>query len=66
MRKNPKVSPQKKASPPAPDRELGRSQAKPLVVDVGIKFARDLRAKGTPQLCKPVDKAFRDSLYEDD
>jgi antitoxin VapB len=55
MRKNPKVSPQKKAS-----------QAKPLVVDVGIEFARDLRAKGTPQLCKPVDKAFRDSLYEDD
>ncbi len=36
----------------------------PSFVDVGVKFVRDLRAKGKPERGKPVDKAFRDSLYE--
>jgi antitoxin VapB len=35
------------------------------LVDLGVQFCRDLRAKGNPQSGKPADKAFRDSLYED-
>jgi antitoxin VapB len=46
--------------------ELERERAKPSLVDIGVKFVRDLRAKGRPELGKPADKAFRDSLYEDD
>ena len=46
--------------------ELEREKAMPSFVDVGIKFVRDLRARGKPDRGKPVDKAFRDSLYEND
>jgi antitoxin VapB len=46
--------------------ELEREQAKPSLVEVGIKFVRDLRAKGRPERGRAADKAFRDSLYEND
>lgn len=46
--------------------ELEREQGKPSLVDVGIQFCRDLRAKGNPAMGQPADKAFRDSLYGDD
>lgn len=46
--------------------ELEREQGKPSLVDLGVQFCRDLRANGNPQSGKPSDKAFRDSLYEDD
>lgn len=45
--------------------ELEREQGKPSLVDLGVQFCRDLKAKGNPQNGKPADKAFRDSLYED-
>jgi len=44
--------------------ELEREKSKPSLVEVGLGFIRDLRAKGNPAHGKPVDKAFRDSLYE--
>jgi antitoxin VapB len=31
-----------------------------------MAFARELRAKGNPEKGLPADKAFIDSLYEDD
>lgn len=46
--------------------ELEREKGKPSLVDVGVQFLRDLRARGNPARGKPADKAFRDSLYEDD
>ncbi|MDT2023251.1 type II toxin-antitoxin system VapB family antitoxin [Methylocella sp. CPCC 101449] len=45
--------------------ELEREQGKPSLVELGIQFTRDLRAKGQPAEGQPADKAFRDSLYED-
>lgn len=45
--------------------ELEREQGKPSLVELGIRFCRDLRARGNPASGRPVDKAFRDSLYED-
>ena len=45
--------------------ELEREQGRPSLVDLGVQFCRDLRAKGNPQSGKPADKAFRDGLYED-
>ncbi len=45
--------------------ELEREQGRPSLVDLGVKFCRDLRAKGRPATGHPADKAFRDSLYED-
>lgn len=45
--------------------ELEREQEKPTLVEVGVQFCRDLRAKSHPGRGKPADKAFRDSLYED-
>ena len=45
--------------------ELEREQGKPSLVDLGVQFCRDLRAKGNPQSGKAADKAFRDNLYED-
>ncbi|MGT2504631.1 hypothetical protein ACVOMS_35040 (plasmid) [Bradyrhizobium guangxiense] len=45
--------------------ELEREQGKPSLVDLGVQFCRDLRAKGNPEQGQPADKAFRDSLYED-
>lgn len=46
--------------------ELEREQAKPSLVDIGIEFCRALRAKGRPKRGRPIDKDFRDSLYERD
>jgi antitoxin VapB len=45
--------------------ELEREQGKPSLVDLGVRFARDLRARGNATKGLPADKAFRDSLYED-
>lgn len=45
--------------------ELEREQGKPSLVDVGIQFCRDLRARSHPAMGKPADKAFRDSLCGD-
>jgi len=45
--------------------ELEREQGRPSLVDLGVQFCRDLRAKGHPAKGLPADKAFRDSLYED-
>lgn len=45
--------------------ELEREQGRPSLVDLGVQFCRDLRAKGDPSKGLPADKAFRDSLYED-
>ena len=44
--------------------ELEHEQGKPSLVDLGVQFCRDLRAKGNPQSDKPADKAFRDGLYD--
>jgi len=46
--------------------ELEREEKKPSLVEIGIAFARDLRARGNPQTGLPADKTFRDSLYESD
>ncbi|MGY3621967.1 hypothetical protein [Bradyrhizobium sp. USDA 10063] len=45
--------------------ELEREQGTPSLVEAGVQFCRDLRAKGHPAKGQPADKAFRDSLYED-
>ena len=45
--------------------ELEREGGKPTLVEIGVEFCRQLRAKGRPAKGKPVDKAFRDSLYEE-
>ncbi|GGI27566.1 MULTISPECIES: type II toxin-antitoxin system VapB family antitoxin [Bradyrhizobium] len=46
--------------------ELEREQGKPTLVDLGVQFCRDLRARGNPQKSRPADKVFRDGLYEVD
>ena len=46
------------------EHELAREQGKPSLVEIGVRFCRDLRARGNPAKGKPVDKAFRDNLYE--
>lgn len=46
--------------------ELEREQGKPSLVEIGVRFCRELRAKGHPERGRPADKAFRDSLYEND
>jgi hypothetical protein len=45
------------------DAEL--DQAGMSVVDVGLDFARKLRARGDAAKGRPADKAFRDYLYDD-
>lgn len=45
-------------------RELARLRGEPSLVEIGVAFCRDLRARGNPQRGKPADKAFIDSLYE--
>lgn len=44
---------------------LEREQGKPSLVDLGVQFCRDLRAKGNPHKGRAADRAFRDSLYQD-
>ena len=46
--------------------ELERERARPSLVELGVEFCRDLRRRGRPELGQPADKAFRDSLYEED
>jgi antitoxin VapB len=46
--------------------ELERENAKPSLVELGMKFAREVRARSDPEKGLPADKAFIDSLYEDD
>lgn len=46
--------------------ELEREEGKPSLVEIGVRFVRELRAKGDPSKGKPADKVFRDSLYERD
>ena len=46
--------------------ELEREQGRPSLVELGIGFARDLRARGNPEKGRPAGKEFRDSLYEND
>ncbi len=45
--------------------ELERVNGTPSLVEIGVAFSRELRAKGRPARGRPADKAFRDSLYED-
>lgn len=45
--------------------ELEREQARPSLVELGVRFCRELRAKGRPAEGRPADKAFRDSLYDE-
>ncbi|MER8864386.1 type II toxin-antitoxin system VapB family antitoxin [Mesorhizobium sp. M0751] len=46
--------------------ELEREQARASLVEIGVRFCRDLRAQGKPDRGRPANKAFRDSLYEND
>ena len=46
--------------------ELERDVGKPSLLEKSMEFARRLREKGRPELGKPADKEFIDSLYEDD
>lgn len=45
--------------------ELEREQNKPSLVELGSRFAEQVRARGNPERGLPADKAFIDSLYED-
>lgn len=44
--------------------ELEREASTPSLVEVGLEFARKLKAKGDPAKILPVDKDYIDSLYE--
>ena len=46
--------------------EIEREEAKPDLVAQTAEFVQRLKAKGNPDKALPVDKAFIDSLYEDD
>ena len=46
--------------------ELERERGKPSLVETGVAFCRALRAKGDAAAARPADKAFIDSLYEED
>lgn len=43
--------------------ELEREQGKSSLIELGLQFCRDLRARSNPAKGQPADKAFRDSLY---
>lgn len=45
-------------------RDLAREEATPDLVEVGLAFARNLRARTSPDRGRSADKAFIDSLYE--
>jgi antitoxin VapB len=47
-------------------KELEREEQQPDLIERSIAFAKALRARGRPDLGKPADKDFIDSLYEDD
>jgi antitoxin VapB len=46
--------------------ELARTASEPSLIEKSLEFSRRLCAKGHPELGKPADKEFIDSLYEDD
>jgi antitoxin VapB len=46
--------------------ELEREQAQPSLVERGVAFCRDLRARARPEAGQTADKDFIDSLYEYD
>lgn len=46
--------------------ELEREETMPSLVERTMQFAREVRARGNPEKGRPADKAFIDSLYEDD
>jgi len=46
--------------------ELERAGEKPSLAEFTRALVRELRAKGHPELGKPADKDFIDSLYEND
>ena len=43
--------------------ELARVKSQPSLVELGLAFSRELRAKGDQKLARPVDRDFIDSLY---
>jgi antitoxin VapB len=64
-----KVAAMKKTSlteaiPIALEHELARQQARPTLVEIGVQFCRDLRARSNPVKGKPASKRWRDNLYE--
>lgn len=46
--------------------ELERERAKPDLVALSAEFSRAFMARADPKRGLPADKAFIDSLYEDD
>jgi len=42
--------------------ELERQRGKPSVVDVAVRFSRELRARGRPKRGRKADKRFFDEL----
>ena len=46
-------------------RELAAERTKPSLLEQGLAFGRDFRARGHRSAGQPVDKAFIDSLYGD-
>lgn len=44
--------------------ELEREAEKLSIVERGLRFARELRARSHPERGLPADKEFIDSLYE--
>jgi antitoxin VapB len=47
------------------EHELAREKAKPSLVEIGVQFCRDLRARANPAKGKRSDRVFCDSLYDD-
>ncbi len=45
--------------------ELEREQGNPSLVEIGAAFAQNLRKRADAAQAAPIDKAFIDSLYED-
>ncbi|WP_020179600.1 type II toxin-antitoxin system VapB family antitoxin [Methylopila sp. M107] len=48
------------------ENEIAREQEKPDLVEQIAEFVRDFHARAGPNKGLPIDKAFIDSLYEDD
>lgn len=46
--------------------ELTREMKESSIVERGLRFAEELRKRSHPERGLPADKAFIDSLYEDD
>lgn len=46
-------------------RALDDEAAKPTLPEIAVNFCRDLRARANPAAGLLADKAFRDSLYEE-